>query len=75
MSHVPIVGQPFVLSNLTLPVNGLLTCNCVVPGVALAVVASAPVTCPGCHKTYVVVFNPQNGQLTVAMGHEEQVPT
>jgi hypothetical protein len=71
---VPILGQPFTLAHLTLPVNGLLTCNCVVPGVPLHILASAPVTCPGCQKTYLVAFNPQNGQLTVAMGTAVENP-
>lgn len=65
---VPLVGQPFTLENVSMPVNALLTCKCVLPGTPLQVIASAPVTCPFCKKVYVLVFNPQNGQLAVGMG-------
>jgi len=67
----PIVGQPFTLSNVSLPVNGTMTCNCVQPGIALPFVASAPAACPHCHAIYVVAFNPQNGQLTIARAYPE----
>jgi hypothetical protein len=67
-----LIGQPFTLANLSMPISGTLTCNCGGPDTALVIVASAPVTCPCCHKTFVVAFNPQNGQLTVAIGHLEE---
>jgi len=67
-----LIGQPFTLANISIPINGTLTCNCGGPDTVLGVVASAPVTCPCCHKTFVVAFNPQNGQLTVAIGHLEE---
>lgn len=62
---VPLVGQPFTLANVSLPVNAMLTCNCLLPGSTMQVIASAPVQCPLCKKTYVLAFNPQNGQLVV----------
>lgn len=69
--NVPIIGQPFTLSDLSLPVNCVVACNCTIPAVPLAVIASAFVTCPGCRKTYRVTFNPQNGQVEVAMALPE----
>lgn len=66
-----LVGQPFTLSNLSIPVNATVTCNCLVPGTPLVIVNSAPATCPHCAKFYVVTFNPQNGQLAVGMGQAE----
>jgi hypothetical protein len=65
-----LVGQPFTVSNLTFPVNVTLTCNCAIPSSDLYIVNSAPVTCPACQKVYLVAFNPQNGQLNVAIAAE-----
>lgn len=66
-----ILGQPFTLSNISIPVNATLTCNCAQPPSVLAIAAGAAVKCPVCQKTYAVVFNPQNGQIMVAMTAEE----
>jgi len=62
-----IIGQPFSVSNLSIPVSALFTCNCVPGNAPVAVVNSAPVTCPACTKTYVLGLNPQTGQLMVGM--------
>ncbi len=62
---VPIIGQPFTLANLSIPVNAQLTCNCREGGGTLTIVASAPVRCPSCLRVYTVLFNPANGQLQV----------
>jgi hypothetical protein len=70
-----LLGQPFSLSNVTLPVNATFTCNCLQPPSEMQVVASAPVRCQACQKTYVVAFNPQNGQLTIAVAVEDKVPS
>lgn len=65
-----ILGQPFTLSNLSIPVNATLACNCTMPPSELQIVASAPTQCPRCRKAYIVVFNPQNGQIQVAIAAE-----
>jgi len=62
---VPIVGQPFTLAHLSLPMNGQLTCNCGGASAPLVFVASAPVRCPACARHYTVLFNPANGQIQV----------
>jgi len=63
-----LLGQPCTLANLSLPVNATLTCNCgASDDTTMHVVASAPVQCPGCHKVYVLSFNPANGQVAVQM--------
>lgn len=77
MPSVPLLGQPFTISNLSIPVNALLTCNCgLSENTALTIIASAPVACPGCQKTYGVTFNPTNGQLqVVVMAETEKEPS
>lgn len=45
-----ILGQPFTLSNLSIPVNATFTCNCVQPPSDLQIRSSEPVTCPVCQK-------------------------
>jgi hypothetical protein len=67
-----VIGQPFTLTNLSMPVNATLTCNCAVPFSEMTVVSSAPVTCPACQQTYIVVFNPQSGQIVVAKAQVEE---
>lgn len=67
-----ILGQPFTLSNLSMPVSATFTCNCAQPPSEMTIVNSAPVKCPACARVYVVAFNPQNGQLTVAVAVEDQ---
>lgn len=67
-----ILGQPFTLSNLSIPVNATLACNCAMPPTELHIVNSVPAECPVCQKTYLVTFNPQNGQLMVAMAVKDQ---
>lgn len=66
-----ILNQPFSLSNLSMPVSCTFTCNCAIPGNEMQIISSAPVTCPLCQKTYIVAFNPQNGQIMVAMATED----
>lgn len=66
-----IVGQPFTLSNLCMPVSASFACNCAQPPSEMTIVNSSPVTCPSCGRTYIVAFNPQNGQLTVAMSEPQ----
>jgi signal peptide peptidase SppA len=63
-----VLGQPFTITDLSIPVNCMFTCNCGDPALrtALTIVASAPVMCPQCHKAYGVAFNPANNQVMVA---------
>jgi hypothetical protein len=75
-----LVGQPFTISNLSIPVNALLHCNCMCASgaapAAIPIIASAPAQCPNCLKTYGVTFNPQNGQLQVAVVAEaDRIPS
>lgn len=67
-----ILGQPFTLSAVNIPINGKIACNCTQPPSEMTIVASAPVKCPVCEKTYVVAINPANGQILVAISVEEQ---
>lgn len=74
-----LLGQPFTISNLSIPINALLHCNCAcdsgLPPADLPIIASAPVQCPHCLKTYGVTFNPQNGQLQVVVAEADRIPS
>jgi hypothetical protein len=67
-----ILGQPFTVSNVSIPISAIICCNCAVPPSQLQIVASAPVVCPACQKTYTVALDPKNGQLTVAIAVPDQ---
>lgn len=77
----PLVGQPFTIVTIGIPMNLTLICNC--PRLddtserpVLAIILSAPVACPSCGKTYSAFFNPQNGQtvMNIQVPPAEQVP-
>lgn len=77
-----LLGQPFTIANLAIPVNATIACNCLCASggapTVLQVLASAPVQCPSCQKVYVIALNvPPNSQLSVAMSDpsKEQVPS
>lgn len=75
-----ILGQPFSLANMAIPVNAILSCNCLCSGggapTALQVIASAPVQCPNCQKVYIIALNvPPNSQLSVAMSDPSKEPS
>jgi len=78
-ADTPLVGQPFTLLTVGVPMNLTLTCNCGAPEArpTLTIVLSAPVTCPQCGRTYSAFFNPQNGQIQMNVGlpQAEQVPS
>ncbi len=79
----PLVGQPFTLLTLGVPMNMTLTCNCVRRDDAvgdrpvLTILLSAPATCPDCGKQYNAVFNPQNMQVAMQIGlpKTDEVPS
>jgi hypothetical protein len=73
-ADTPIVGQPFTLANLSIPLNGQLICHCSGAGEPLLFVSSAPVRCPRCARVYTVLFNPATGQINVLTA-AEQVPS
>ena len=64
---VPLVGQPFQLLEVGVPVNAKLSCACC-PDQILEIVGSVPVTCPGCGKVFNARFNPTNGKLEFFIG-------
>jgi hypothetical protein len=78
---VPIVGQPFTITAIAVPVNVTLTCNCgwgdsgVLTNVVI--LGSVAAMCPGCRKTYNAFLNPQTGQVQfqVSVPQAEQVPS
>jgi hypothetical protein len=79
--HVPIVGQPFTLTAIYLPVNATVRCNCAcaVGGVdtVVQILLSVPAACPSCRRIYNAFFNPQTGQVQfqVSVPQAEQVPS
>jgi hypothetical protein len=74
----PLVGQPFTILSVGVPINMTLTCNCGVDAdrPVLTILLSAPVACPRCGKQYNALFNPQNGQIQMQVGlpGTDQVP-
>lgn len=70
----PIVGQPFTVLRVGIPVNLVLTCNCSMDGPPLEILMSAPTTCPRCRKVYRAFFNPTNGQVQMHVGAPEPEP-
>ena len=64
-ANVPIVGQPFTLVKVEIPVNATLTCNCGGDHTNVEIVASAPTACASCGKTYLPLFNMATGQLQI----------
>ena len=59
---VPVIGQPFTLNSLSIPVNAELRCNCS-GGTLVSTVMSAPAACESCGREFAATFNPQTGQL------------
>jgi hypothetical protein len=75
---VPVLGQPFTITGMSVPMNVQLTCNCETSDRAvLTIVMSQPVTCPQCGKVYSAVFNPQTGgvQMQVGLPKGQEVPS
>lgn len=69
----PLVGQPFTLLTVGVPMNLTLTCNCprlddTADRPVLTIVSSAPATCPSCGKTYNALFNPQTMKIAIQVG-------
>jgi hypothetical protein len=68
-----VLGQPFTLANLSIPVNCTLTCNCGAPTRTLPSWRVRRCSVPLCRKVYVVSFNPATGnQVMVASNHRYQ---
>jgi len=74
----PLIGQPFSILTVGVPMNMTLTCNC---GAAderpvLVVQMSAFAVCPTCRKQYSAFFNPQTGQthMVINAPADEGVP-
>lgn len=60
-----LVGQPFTLHGIGVPVNAVLTCNCGAPAdlARVEIKMSVGAECPSCKRVYNALFNPQNGKL------------
>lgn len=78
-AHVPIIGQPFTVTQAHVPVNMTLACNCVDSrGAApMEIKLSIAVTCPHCRKMYNAAFNPGTGKIDMLIGlpPTDQVPS
>jgi hypothetical protein len=74
---VPIVGQPFTLTGIAVPVNATLTCNCGGADVAVTITMSTSMACPSCRKRYNAVFNPLQNKIEfqIAVPEAEKVPS
>ncbi len=59
-----LLGQPFTVKSLGIPVNVVFTCNCIGEGATeLTIVGSTPVTCPQCQTAYNAFLNPNTGAV------------
>lgn len=69
----PLVGQPFQILTIGIPVNGTIRCNCGGDSehTIVTIVNSSPAACSRCRKVYHLVFNPMNGKLNVQIGIPE----
>ncbi len=61
-----LLGQPFTIEQVSVPVNAILTCHCAPSSPPMAVHAGGPVRCPVCQQVYTVAMHPQTGQILVA---------
>jgi hypothetical protein len=75
----PIVGQPFTVTTIGIPMNMGLTCNCGgdAEHTKVDIQMSVAATCQSCGKVYNAIFNPQNGQVQMSVGVPavEKVPS
>lgn len=60
-----LVGQPFSISRVSLPVTMTLHCNCSATPTTIEIVNSAAATCPTCQIEYTATFNPLVGKLDI----------
>jgi len=75
-AHVPLVGQPFALRSVWVPVHATLDCRCGGDDVVVTIVASQPAACPSCGKMFAVAYNPVAGKLEMQIGvPNAQVPS
>ena len=59
---IPLVGQPFTVMEIGVPVNVVLRCNCGGDDTVVTIRASTPGPCPSCGKILNALFNPASGQ-------------
>ncbi len=71
-SNVPIIGQPFSLTSISIPVNATGICHCGGPDTTIVVILSTPAACPSCGKIFTIAYNPANQQVAVGMSLPEQ---
>jgi len=64
-----IVGQPFTLIGIGVPVNAILTCNCGAPEdvARVEIKMSVGAACQSCRRVYNALFNPQTGKIEFQM--------
>lgn len=76
----PLVGQPFTVLKVGVPMNLVLKCNCTPQGTEVTIVGSQPAPCSSCGKVYNAVFNPtapqnQQIQMHIQVPEPEKVPS
>lgn len=67
-NNVPVIGQPFTLVSVRVPMDAQLTCNCGGADTTVTILASVAAACPGCKKVYNALFNPTNGRIEMQIG-------
>ena len=72
-SGVPIVGQPFTIEAVGIPVNAVIRCHCL-GGQTVEVILSHPATCPHCARVYNAVFDAGTGKIGITMTTPKEAP-
>lgn len=74
-----LVGQPFTLQAIGVPLNAVLTCNCGAPEdvARVEIKMSVGAACQSCKRVYNALFNPQSGKIEfqIAMPTPEGEPS
>lgn len=75
--NVPMVGQPFTLRAVSVPMNATLTCNCGGEDTAVTILNSVAAACPSCRRSYNAAFNPLQNKVEfqIAIPKGEEVPS
>jgi len=68
---VPVIGQPFTVVAVKIPIDAQLTCNCGGSDTAVTILGSVPAQCKSCGTLYNVQINPQGLPLQVTMTQPE----
>lgn len=70
-----ILGQPFTVTKINVPVTCEVTCNCVPGNTPIPVTLGTLFTCPACGHTFQTGAIPKDMQVLIARVSEDKVPS